>query len=825
MTHEYTPSPESTIESQRVKVASFLSNEMRLAHRVLSGDSDPETTASFETRHYQEEAWAALWQARHDGADRGLIQLATGLGKTTVAAVDYAAFRTERTHSSRALFVVHQNNILDQAIMRFSDLLPQSSSIRYSATQNTIPNSELTFTTFQTLRESKGKFPPNYFDYIVYDEAHHIEADTYKQVVDYFQPQFQLGITATPNRMDGRDITRHFGEPLYSRSLVEAIQDGELAKIDYRIMIDDSVKRALTDGFQPRNIAELRGLLSNQSRNEEVTDKIKQMQTEIKETENLSSVKTIVFCEDVETTEEFGRILGGRSYHSNLSNSEQLGGFRDFTQGDLETITVRDMFNEGVDVPDARLIVFLRSTKSKVIFEQQLGRGVRKSNTKGTITVMDFVASIDRLIMLQEFSETIFRNDHNDLDQLDKEEFASFSDMTNRFIFDEQVIDILQSYNQLLEKSGYHFWEKYSDADIIELALTIHPDRPMTAREINNQERWTFPSTRTIYARFGSLGNFYRACGFEAINWSKATNEMIVEQALRLSPDQPLLVEDIQLMDKWIFPSKNTIKSKFGSMREFKIACGFNTIAWSQFSNDELVELALQLSPNEPMTSTAFQEAGREEFPSEHTIARRFGSIVAFHKACGFAKSPKWSKYDDQDFIDLARSISPNKPLTGGVIKNLDRTQFPDAGYIHQRFGSLTEFQRACGFAVQPTWSKYTDEEIIELAKQLNPEGPIAKKDIDETSIMDFPGYREIIRRFKTLADFHNACGFKTTPQWATYSDDDLIAIAKELSPNRPLSLKDAKEIDIRIFPSSTYIYKRFGSWTAFQELCGFIIS
>jgi hypothetical protein len=684
----------------------------------------------------------------------------------------------------------------------------------------------LTFTTFQTLREGAQKFPPGFFDYIIYDEVHHMEADTYKKVVDYFQPKFQLGLTATPNRMDRRDIMEHFGEPLYSKTLPEAIGEGYLANVEYNVMFDDAVKRALKDGFQPRNTAEIKALFDVRSRNEVIADKIHAAQDKIRQDEGIDIVKTIVFSDDIDTADEFAELLGGQSYHSRLKEKEQHKIFEAFVNGDTENIAVRDMFNEGVDIPDARLIIFLRTTQSKTVFEQQLGRGLRKTRSKEKVTVLDFVANIDRLIMLEELADVIFKEDaEKSLEVIDDvREDAILEDEFNRFIFDKDIINLLHAYNQLMEKEGRIMWSRYSNDKIVQLALSISPDKPITVADLYEMGRNTFPGISTIYRMFGSLGNFQRACGFEVKNWDDVSNDDIIEIAKKMSPDKPLTVTDVRSLKDNELPSSYIIRARFGTWIKFQQECSFDVIDWTEFSNEDLIELAKQLSPEAVMSKSMVDEIAKNEFPSSTTIARRFGSMAEFHKACGFDPSIDWSRYDNQDLIDLALSISPNAPLSLRDISILERTEFPNYTVIYDRFVSIINFQRACGFTIKPKWGQYTDEELGQLARELSPDKPMNGNDIQAFDNTVFPSLPFIQKRFGKIATFQRASGFEITNEghWRDVSDEEIIEIAKSLSLDKMLTRAQIDESPASVFPSMNLIYSRFGTLRAFQELCGF---
>ena len=231
-----------TVEARRKRVSNYL-KELRVVSRTLEDAKNSEPKNEFEHRAYQLEAWANIWEARQNGKKSALLHLATGLGKTSVAVFDVMKFRKEHADGDserppKVLFVCHQNNILEQAKERFAEFIPEASSQYFQTKQDKLPEADLTFGTFQSLRNELDTFPPDYFDYIIYDEAHHSQADTFSDVVEYFKPKFQLALTATPDRLDDKSITDHFGEPVYSKSLPEAMSEGWLAQVDYHIVTD-----------------------------------------------------------------------------------------------------------------------------------------------------------------------------------------------------------------------------------------------------------------------------------------------------------------------------------------------------------------------------------------------------------------------------------------------------------------------------------------------------------------------------------------------------------------------------------------------------------
>jgi len=422
-------------------------------------------TSNLQLRDYQLEAWLSLWQARTDDhRNRALVHLATGLGKTSVAAVDVLRYLKEENQSGRVLFVSHMNDISRQAKHTFERVNPDFTTAFFK--NHKLKDVQVTFATFQSLYQSLDDIDPRRFDYIIWDEAHHIEADTFKTVRLHFLPKFQLGLTATPERSDGRDILKYFGEAIYHKSLAEGISEGWLSAVDYHIVFDQAIKEAMKKGFEAKSIREIRDLFGIKARNTVISEEVMQRRHNI----GLDEAKTIVFCQNIPAAEEMAKLLGGEVYHSEIKSEERTDIFRRFKSGELQVICTVDMFNEGIDIPDARLIVFLRSTSSRTIFEQQLGRGLRRHPGKDKVTVLDFVANVERINFVRNLGHTISANRgprgeyavggsvyiNNSADNVP----GYFA--TSSFEFEYQTIEILDKYNQLKDR------ETLNTVDVVE---------------------------------------------------------------------------------------------------------------------------------------------------------------------------------------------------------------------------------------------------------------------------------------------------------------------------------------------------------------------
>lgn len=462
------------LEACREQVARFIQDSLQPAKHLLEEGAldniDEEITEeaqNFEIFEHQLDAWAALWDVRQAGDKKALVHLATGLGKTSVAVFDVIKFReefkAEHGREPRILFTCHQNEIIEQAAERFEAFIPDLTQGFYAGTKKE-RDADLTFATLQSLHRSLDSFGPEEFDYIIYDEAHHSKAETFESVVNHFNPAFQLALTATPDRLDEENIRELFGHEIYSKGLAQALAEGLLAAPDYHIAFDDAVKNAMESGFEATTLRKLNELFRVKPRNEVIAQNIKDEMERIGL--EFGSVKTIVFCQDIDHATEMAKLLDGQAYHSGITNKNKRRKLlEDFRDGTNQVICTRDMFNEGVDIPDARLLVFLRSTSSQTIFEQQLGRGLRKAKGKDTVSVLDFVANVERIAMVRELADSVREYVERDsgggyrtgeFDEAEHEEMDGLTIYTGHgdFDFDRLMVDLLDKFEALRQNDA-----------------------------------------------------------------------------------------------------------------------------------------------------------------------------------------------------------------------------------------------------------------------------------------------------------------------------------------------------------------------------------
>jgi superfamily II DNA or RNA helicase len=350
---------------------------------------------------YQEPIIRSVVSAlQQDG--KALMVMATGTGKTFTS-----AFTVQRLlgPKDRVLFLCHNNDILRQAASAYETVLRVGKEIGlFTGEEKAPPETRFLFASLQTMRNWKESFGPDSFDVVVVDEGHRGQADTFREPIAYFKPRCLLGMTATPNREDGRDIRELFGSETIELTLEEAIARGYLASVVYKMMTVGTASRGALKGLRHRmltgdriTLRELNDNIFVESLDEEVAKEIAKY-----------GKQGIIFCTSIQQAVAMAKRLdGAHPYHSGLPYQECRALLKSFRAGMLQFLLTVDKFNEGIDIPDAELIVFLRSTESKTVFLQQLGRGLRRTKKKETVTVLDFVANAGRLKQLSEFARRI----------------------------------------------------------------------------------------------------------------------------------------------------------------------------------------------------------------------------------------------------------------------------------------------------------------------------------------------------------------------------------------------------------------------------------
>lgn len=356
---------------------------------IEEAEEEQNVTSFFEPRGAQIEALYALERSRSDGYDKGLVVAATGIGKTYLAAFDSKEFE-------RVLFVAHRKEIIKQAAQSFKNVRPDK-SVGFFYGEEKQADKDFIFALVQTLGSktylNENYFKPDDFDYIVIDEFHHAVASDYKRIIEYFKPKFLLGLTATPERLDNKDVFALCDyNNVYEVRLKEAINKGWLVPFRYYGIYDETVDYSqihIKNGKYDEK--ELEQSLMINARAELV----------LRHYSKYHSKCAMGFCTSKGHAEYMAKYFNEKGIPAAAVYSGEQGEYtkkreeaiNGLMKGEIRIVFSVEMFNEGVDVPNIDTVLFLRPTESPTVFLQQLGRGLRKYKNKEFLTVLDFIGN------------------------------------------------------------------------------------------------------------------------------------------------------------------------------------------------------------------------------------------------------------------------------------------------------------------------------------------------------------------------------------------------------------------------------------------------
>jgi superfamily II DNA or RNA helicase len=333
---------------------------------------------------------------------KNLIVAATGTGKTVISAFDYKRVFNAKNGKATLLFVAHRKEILEQAQKTFRSVLGTSQRDfgqlwvgNHEPKEGDLSHLFISIQTFNSKKEFfKERLPIDFYDFIIIDEAHHSQADTYRAIFEYFQPEILLGLTATPERMDGRSLLPDFCDKIAAEiRLPDALNMKLLAPFQYFCISDESVDlRGVKWSLGRYDIVELTTRLSSKERINLIIQAIEHYLADPFE------VRALCFCTSKDHAQFMSEALSKAGYRAkflisgNGNEAERDQIRQELTSGKINFLCVVDIFNEGVDIPEIDAVLFLRPTESLTVFLQQLGRGLRIAPEKECLTVLDFVS-------------------------------------------------------------------------------------------------------------------------------------------------------------------------------------------------------------------------------------------------------------------------------------------------------------------------------------------------------------------------------------------------------------------------------------------------
>lgn len=420
----------------------------RLDYAIEKWDMDyiNPTTSFKNPNQMQRKALKEIRRYRDMGVNKALIISATGSGKTYLAAFDARNFGARRL-----LYVVHRDVILKDAKDTFEKVFGAERTYGFYTGSDENIDSDFIFASTAMLSRHLENFAKNEFDYIVYDEVHHIVAESGKKIFEYFSPAFMLGLTATPERMDNKDVFDLFEQNIpFELRLRDAIINELVVPFHYY-----GIRSKLVN-YNDKDRLLIAKEISKPENVEFISSQIEKYKPLI------GKLKCIAFCTSIQHCKLMADKLTEIGYRAiALTGINDLGerikAFKDLQDEDnpLEIICAVDILNEGVDIPKINMVLFLRPTESQTIFLQQLGRGLRKCEGKEYVTVLDFIGNnYDRSVQIalalgslgkttyieKTFLKTLIKDNFKsieipgviiDIDELSKEEIIHFIDETN----------------------------------------------------------------------------------------------------------------------------------------------------------------------------------------------------------------------------------------------------------------------------------------------------------------------------------------------------------------------------------------------------------
>ena len=380
---------------------------------------------------YQQEILDSLQAERKiRGHYKNLVVAATGTGKTVISAFDYRRYRKCNLQSPcRLLFVAHREEILRQSLKCFRGVLHDGNFGELFVGGSKPSSLDNLFVSVQTLnsRSLTDITTPDYYDFIIVDEFHHASAPTYQKLLEYYKTKILLGLTATPERMDGKNIIDYFdGRIAAEIRLPEAIDRKLLCPFQYFGVSDNvdlSELKWSRGGYDKTALSNV--YTGNDLRTLQILDSVKKYVTDI------NTVAGIGFCVSKAHAEYMAlrfsqHNIPSASLTSDSSDDVRKSVQKQLVSGEIKFVFTVDLYNEGVDIPEINTILFLRPTESLTVFLQQLGRGLRLSEGKDCLTVLDFIGQANKKYNFEQKFAALIANTNKSVQSEIKNGFISY---------------------------------------------------------------------------------------------------------------------------------------------------------------------------------------------------------------------------------------------------------------------------------------------------------------------------------------------------------------------------------------------------------------
>jgi superfamily II DNA or RNA helicase len=755
-----------------------------------------------------------------------LVVMASGLGKTMFAVHDVMDFF--QMLRGRVLYLCHNNDILEQAMGEFQSELDDGYSYGlFNGTEKTLHETDFLFASFQTMVDWKDAFMSDEFVYIIVDEAHHVPAPTFRKVANYFKPQFMLSLTATPDRLDKLDLEPICGKEIFRRDLFWGMANGWLSKVDYEVLMDEigGLESFLDKENRERvSLKELNRRIFIPLRDEKIVSIIKEKSAAKK------NPQTIVYCRTIKHAERISALMkGSMTVHCKMPLPEQKANLTAFREGKLKTIVVVDKLNEGIDVPSVDVIVFLRQTVSPVVLHQQLGRGLRLAEGKKSVLVLDFIANVDRLMII----ETMTEKARGYVEKSPERERNSEVEIEDRFIvnvdnpkFRERKVDILA----LIEQArNWHYTKDELITQLQKLAEEL--GKTPTGKNVDNDRMMADSST--FIHHFGSFNNALLAAGFQPnikqlrVRRSYSRDELVA-QLQKMAEELGRAPQVTDTRSDKTMASYKVFKRCFGSFNNALLAAGFQpktrrSPRRQPFSRDELLKQLLKKAKSLGRNPKASDVHADMTMAPLNAFNNEFGTFNKALMAAGLPLNSDRRLYTKEEMLDNLVNLQKElgRPLVRKDV-NAPSSKFKANSY-ERKFGKLSSAILAAGLEVERLDKKRTNEELLQLLRDKTKILGRFPTTLEMTDDKAMPTHTTYMDRFKIASWYEVSAliGMEPKKPIGIISDEKALGLLKTFAETLGKTPSISDIDNNKQIPSVAIYYRRFGSFTRACELAG----
>lgn len=625
----------------------------------------------------QEESLIQLQLLRKQDQNKTLVVLPSGGGKTYVPIFDFK----NNYHDERLLFITHRNELVLQTVEYFKDVLGDNIDIGIFNSSRKDKDAQIVIATIQTLSRHNNfyNFKPNEFQYLVIDEFHHVAAKTYQQVLDYFEPEFMLGLTATPYRFDGRDILASCGNNVaHEVDLREGIERGFLVPFIYYGLWDDIDYSNIEWNGYKYTEEDLNKVLLIDKRDEAIIREFK---------DKVKNRKAIGFCcsikhvrRSIEKFTDAGISCAGVTYKEKKYERDQI--IDDFKKGKFQVMFTRDIFNEGVNFPDVEAILLLRPTESQVVFLQQIGRGLRLSKGKANVLILDFIGNYKNAFKIREW---LGRKEDTGKGREKKPEYKY--PLRCEVHFDKEVVDLFKKQEELF------FRYPISNQKLIDEYFRIKELLGHQPTMVEFRKYSHYP-VKLVEKHFGSWNNFLAIIKEPIICHHNTEKEELVNEYFRIKRllgHGPTRREFIQYSNY----SRKPINRLFITWNNFLKYLNEPLQQVFNLTKEEIIENYFTIKEQLRRQPTEYEFIKYSKGVDKRTISKLFGSYPKFLTEIGEPPTPRLRILNE----DIEKEYKRIKEMLGRVpsIKEFDKYSKYSIGLIYNRYDSWSKFVNLMG--------------------------------------------------------------------------------------------------------------------------------